>query len=190
MLNNQIFFFFYGLAHRNPFLDKVIVFFAQTFPYIVILLAIVFLLFHHEILSFNKKSFEQKILALETKWREIVLVFFSGVFAWCVAYALKKIIQSPRPFNFLPKVIALLSEKDFSFPSGHATFYMALAVAIFLNHKKAGYIFIFCALLIGIARIAAGVHFPIDILGGYILGAGIAYLVKFLYVKFQKYNPS
>jgi len=36
----------------------------------------------------------------------------------------------------------------------------------------------FFAFLIGIARIIAGVHFPIDILGGFILGAGIAYLIK------------
>ena len=31
--------------------------------------------------------------------------------------------------------------RDFSFPSGHATFFMALGVAIFLSHKKMGYLF-------------------------------------------------
>jgi len=60
---------------------------------------------------------------------------------------------------------------------------MALAFAIFLTHKKVGYWFMFFALLIGIARIIVGVHFPIDILGGFILGALIAYLVRFVYDK-------
>jgi undecaprenyl-diphosphatase len=62
---------------------------------------------------------------------------------------------------------------------------MALAFAIYLSHKKAGYIFMHIALLIGIARVAAGVHFPIDILGGFILGIFIAYIVRFLYDKIK-----
>jgi len=36
----------------------------------------------------------------------------------------------------------------------------------------------FFALLIGLARIVAGVHFPLDILGGFALGIAVAFLVK------------
>jgi len=177
-MNNQIFFIFYNLAHHFVFLDDIIIFFAYFFPYVVILLAIIFLLWHHEIFSA-----EHPFRVLAQKWKEIVLVFFSGIFAWVLAYILKIIIQIPRPFMQFQNVHALLSETDFSFPSGHATFYMALAFAIFLSHKKAGYWFMFFALLIGLARIMAGVHFPIDILAGFIFGAGIAYLVRFVYDK-------
>ena len=181
MLNTQIFFFFYSFAHKSFFLDKMIVYCAQIFPYIVILLAGIFLLFHNEIFQAEKP-----FRAFLQKWREIVLVFFSGIFAWIIAYVLKIIIHIPRPFMQFGNVHALLSESDFSFPSGHATFYMALAVALYLSHKKAGYLFILFAFIIGIARIMAGVHFPIDILCGFILGGGVAYLVKFLYLKFNK----
>ena len=38
----------------------------------------------------------------------------------------------------------------------------------------------FFALLIGLARIIAGVHFPIDILGGFVLGGIVSFLVAFL----------
>jgi len=181
MLNNQIFFLFYNLAHRSVFLDKTIIFFAQTFPYLVILVAGIFLLFHHEVFSAEKpfKAFMQK-------WKEIALVFFSGIFAWCLAQVLKLLIHTERPFVALSGVKNIITESGFSFPSGHATFFMALAFAIFFSHKKAGYVFMFFALLIGLARIAAGVHFPIDILGGFILGALSAYLVKFLYQKINK----
>ncbi len=180
-MNNQIFFFFYNLAHRSEFFDNFVVFIAHTFPYIVILLAGIFLLVHHDVLP-SKNPF--KIFA--QRWKEIVLVFFSGIFAWCISQILKLLIHTSRPVVEFQNVVSLIQKNDFSFPSGHATFYMALAFAIFFSHKKAGYVFIFFALLIGIARIVAGVHFPIDILGGFILGILTAYLVRFFYKKLNK----
>lgn len=177
-MNDQIFFFFYNLSHKSLFFDRLIIFFADTFPYLIILSAVLFLLFHHEVL-FSKSPFK----IFKQKWKEITLVFFSGVLAWCCSYVLKFLIQSPRPFLKFEEVSSLFFENGFAFPSGHSTFFMALAFAIFFSHKKAGYIFIFFALLIGITRIMAGVHFPIDILGGFILGAFIAYFVRFLTTK-------
>ncbi|MCX6751569.1 MAG: phosphatase PAP2 family protein [Candidatus Nomurabacteria bacterium] len=159
-MNNQIFFFFYNLAHQSAFLDKVIIFFADTFPYIVILLAVIYLFFY-------KKN-----------WKDFFIIFISSGLAWFISYILKILIHTPRPFDVFPKVVSLFSETGYAFPSGHATFFMALAFSIFFNHKKVGYIFIFFALLIGLARIIAGVHFPIDILGGYIVGFVIAFFLK------------
>ena len=179
-MNHQIFYVFYGLAHQSILGDKLIVFFAQTFPYVVILAAGIFLLFHHDVLP-SKNPFKNFM----QKWKEIMLVFFSGIFAWCLAQVLKLLIHTGRPFLALPNVQNSITESGYSFPSGHATFFMALAFALFFSHKKAGYWFMFFALLIGLARIAAGVHFPIDILGGFVLGTGTAYLVKFLYGKIK-----
>ena len=173
-MNNQIFFFFYSLAHQSKILDGVIVFFAVYFPYIVVILAGLFLLFHHEVL----KAEEPFRVFLEKK-REILMVFFSGCLAWVLAYVLKFLFHTLRPFDAITQVRSLVPESGYAFPSGHATFFMALAFSLFFLHKKAGYWFMFFALLIGIARITAGVHFPIDILGGFILGSGISYLVAF-----------
>jgi len=183
MINNKIFFFFYNFAHQSIFFDRLVIFFADIFPYIVIVLAGIFLLVHHEVIT-SKNPFS----ALAQKWKEIVLVFFSGIFAWCISQVIKFLIHNPRPFLAFPNVSSLLPESGFAFPSGHATFYMALAFSIFLSHKKAGFVFIFFAFLIGIARIIAGVHFPIDILGGFILGIFIAYSMELLYNIFFKKN--
>lgn len=172
-MNDTIFFFFYGLAHQSEFLDKVIIFFADIFPYIVILLAFLFLIFHHEVLP-SKNPFKE----FKKKWKEITLVFFSGISAWILAYVLKYLFHTGRPFDVFPKVVSLFPETSYAFPSGHATFFMALAAALFFSHKKAGYVFIAFAILIGVARIIAGVHFPIDILGGFILGFAIAFFLK------------
>ncbi len=159
-MNETIFYFFYNFAHQSVFLDKVIIFTAVYLPFVVMLLAFLYLVFYRKSL------------------RDLIMVFFTAGVAWTIAHFLKILINTPRPFDAIANVLALFTESGQAFPSGHATFFMALAVAIFLLNKKAGYVFTLFALAIGIARIVAGVHFPIDILGGFALGAVVAYLVK------------
>jgi undecaprenyl-diphosphatase len=173
-MNEAIFFFFYNLAHQSIVFDKIIIFFADIFPYIFIILVGLFLLFHHEV--FRAQDPFQVLLQ---KKKEILLAFFSGALAWVLAYVLKLIFHTPRPFDLFSRVDALLPETGYAFPSGHATFFMALAVSVFLIHKQAGRVFIFLALIIGLARVIAGVHFPIDILGGFLLGSIVSTLVAY-----------
>lgn len=182
-MNNLIFFFFYNLTHKSVFFDNLIVFFAAYFPYVVIFLAGIFLVMHHELLKA-----EEPFKVFLQKKKEILMVFFSGIIAWILAYVLKLLFATPRPFEALNGVRSLFLETGHAFPSGHATFFMALAVSIFLLHRKAGYIFIFFALLIGTARIVAGVHFPVDILGGFVLGALVSFVFDKFYKRWQKGN--
>ena len=177
-MNNAIFFFFYNFAHQSDLFDKIVFFTAIYFPYAVIILAGLFLLFHHEILQ-KENPFQ---VFLEKK-KEILLVFFSGAVAWVLAFVLKILIHNPRPFEVFSQIQPLFTANDYSFPSGHATFFSALAFELFLLHKKAGYVFMFFALLICLTRIIAGVHFPVDILAGIILGTLVAYLIKKIFPK-------
>lgn len=176
-MNNEIFYFFYNLAHQNIYFDKLVYFIAEYFGNFVILFAIIFLLFHHEV--FGK---EHPLGELKRKYKEIFLFFYSSVLAWLISLLLKLSFAFTRPFELLQGVNPLFLETDHSFPSGHSTFFMALGVAIFLRHKAVGSLFIFFALLIGISRIISGVHFPIDILGGYAIGI---FIVFFLHRKFK-----
>jgi len=179
-MNDAIFYFFYNFTHQSILLDKLFVFFAVYFPFIVILLAGLFLIFYRKSL------------------REFCLVFFSSGITVVIALILKKLIHTDRPFIALQNVQSLFSESGFAFPSGHTAFFSALAFSTFFlsssttvtagRSKKAGYYFIFFALLIGLARIVTGVHFPIDILGGFALGFIVSYGVKFFYDKFA-YSP-
>jgi len=172
-MNETIFYFFYNFAHQNNVLDQIIVFSAETLPYFVLMLAGLFLLFHHD--AFKAESVLEVVLA---KKKEFFKVLFSAFFGYVASYLLKILIATPRPFDALNGVQALWYEGGYSFPSSHAAFFSALAFSIFFMHKKAGLVFMVLALVIGLARIAAGVHFPVDILGGLALGALIAYLVK------------
>ncbi len=68
-----------------------------------------------------------------------------------------------------------------SFPSDHATMSMAIAMATLLygiRYKKKWYvyfsIFLFAiSLIMGYARISIGIHWPTDVIGGYIVGIAI-----------------
>lgn len=169
-MNNSIFFFFNNFAHQSSFLDLVITFLAVYLPYLVVLGAGIYLLIHNDV--FLNKNF---FLVFRQKWNKIFIAFFSGGLAWLFGEIIKNIVSSPRPFIAFSEVINLFPETGYAFPSQHAAFFTALAFSIYLQHKKAGYFFLFLAFFISIARIAGGVHYPIDILGGIILGILVSY---------------
>ena len=74
----------------------------------------------------------------------------------------------------------VLTDSAWSFPSGHATFFFAMATAIYLYNKKWGIWFFVGAILISIGRVIAGLHYPSDILGGAIIGAFVAYVTFYV----------
>jgi len=92
--------------------------------------------------------------------------------AW-VNILLKLVLNQPRPFfeGYDPS-LGLITEKLGGLPSGHAqtTLVLLIVIASWIK-KKWAYI---CApvlcLLIGFSRIYLGVHFPTDVLAGWVLG--------------------
>ncbi len=171
-MNNSIFHFFNNLTHHFQFFDNLIVFLATTFGYLVILGTIIFLIVHRD-MKLEKGSLASLIFRI----REIAVFFASGLVGWLLVEFFKAAFSHPRPFIVFSEISPLFIHGGTdSFPSGHATFFASLATSIFLYHKKAGYILFACALLVGLARIIAGVHFPLDIIAGYILGIVMAIL--------------
>ena len=90
-----------------------------------------------------------------------------------------------RPF-MIDHVHQLIAEQGSSFPSGHAAFFFALSAAIFYWDKRLGVFFFGASLLMGIARVTAGVHYPSDIVGGMIAGVASAWIVMYVMSVFEK----
>src|SRR3990167_6634970 len=111
-MNNSIFYFFYSLAHKSIFIDKVIIFFATYFPFIVALLAFLLILFYYK------------------DFKELFVAFFGAGLAWFIAHVLKVLIHENRPFLSIDNIHSLFLKDTFSFPSGHAAFFGALAFSI------------------------------------------------------------
>jgi len=179
-MNHTIFFLLHSLSHQSLFLDWLIVFCSNLFGIIMLVIACIFLFFHTDGVFNYKKPFSQ----LGNKIKEISLVFFSGIVAWIIATVIKYFIFAPRPFILIENLKPLFLHGSYdSFPSGHATFFSAIAVALFLRHKRIGFLYILVALIISLARIISGIHFPIDIMAGWIIGTTIALIFSRIFKK-------
>ncbi len=77
-----------------------------------------------------------------------------------------------------------LLEGTGSFPSGHATFYFALAAVLYFYNRKLGILAFVITSVMGIARVFAGYHWPSDILGGAVIGIASGVVVVKLFQKF------
>ncbi len=100
---------------------------------------------------------------------------------------LKNIIQRPRPCSIDTSIPLLIPfPGEFSFPSGHTLHAFAAATAIFLHFKKPGIAALVLATLIAFSRMYLFVHFPTDILGGIVIGVGMAVLI---YKGMQRFYP-
>ena len=123
----------------------------------------------------------------------LVALFVSNV----AVYLLKFIIAEPRPFVTLPNVDLLVPKnmiysfslvpenENFSFPSGHTASSFAAAVVIGVKYKfnfkgknyRLFYPLLAFAVVIGFSRIYIGVHYPLDVVFGAIVGILSAFLV-------------
>ncbi len=155
----------YHFTVTSSALSLIAIFFAKWFPCLVGFFALGYIF-----LRTKEKKEIPKIL---------LQIFGPPIVAVICAKLLKLGFQAPRPFvelNFFPLVL----EPDYlgAFPSIHATFFAALGFAIYFKDKHFGSYFIMSALVIGFARIATGVHWPVDIIFGLLLGFLISYCWK------------
>ena len=82
----------------------------------------------------------------------------------------------PRPFEDLEVELLFYRPTDSSFPSNAVAAVFGIAFGIWGVHRKLGWISIGAASLYGLARIYAGVHYPLDILGGVAIAVPVTYL--------------
>ncbi len=103
----------------------------------------------------------------------------SALLGLLVAAILGRLWYHPRPFVDHPRDTVLLVRHapDNSFPSDHATVAFAIAVAVFLFHRRLGLVFLAGATSVAAARVLVGVHYPVDVLAGALAGASSAGVV-------------
>jgi membrane-associated phospholipid phosphatase len=117
----------------------------------------------------------------------IIRIVVSVFFAYTLGETLNLVFASARPFvaeGFTPLVQVPLSEYYTSFPSGHAAIMAALAMSVYFVDRAAGVALFVGAVLTGVARVLAGVHYPVDIAGGFLLGIAVSFIIKTLHERY------
>ncbi len=161
-MNLMLFQYLHSFAGQGVCLDSIIIFCAKYLAYLMVVALVLFLVLGRD------------------KRRELKMIVFAIASAILSRLIITEIIRyfyhHFRPFevfNFAPMIYDYAS----SFPSGHAAFFFALATVIFLFHKKWGIVYFLGSFIIVLSRIMAGIHWPLDILGGMVVGIGSAILL-------------
>ncbi|MFA5185863.1 MAG: phosphatase PAP2 family protein [Patescibacteria group bacterium] len=101
----------------------------------------------------------------------VVEAAWSAVLALALTTCISLLVGRLRPYMTLPDVWLLIPPPlNLSFPSGHTATAVAMACAFFTVRRDLGYISFAVAALVAFGRIAAGAHYPTDILGGILVG--------------------
>ncbi len=163
-MERLIFDFIYGFAFRWEMFDLIIIFFAKWISYILIFLLFIFTL------KDIKKYFLLPVLAL----------LAAGISRFGIVDIIRSFFFRDRPFVEEGIIPLFDHATTASFPSGHAAFFFALATVVFFYNKRAGYFFLGITVLMSLSRIASGIHWPMDIIAGAVVGLLFGWMIWFL----------
>ena len=126
------------------------------------------------------------IYSMVKKKYNLLLITISSITSPIVNNILKVIFKRPRPI-----IINMIEERSYSFPSGHSMISILFygSIIYLLNKYKIKHcklisiILSILILLIGISRIYLGVHYPSDVLGGYLTAGICLTIITLIYKK-------
>ena len=170
-LNFSLFHLINQYAGMNPLLDTSMVLIAKYMPLLVVAGMLILWVFRGR------------------KTRDIILYgFYAALIGLVINYLIGSVYYHPRPFVVPTGTLLFSYPADSSFPSDHSTimFSMAFMLAYFKRTRIPGLIFLVLGLMGGTARVFAGVHFPLDILGSLL----VSWISVFVVLKLRnRLNP-
>ena len=146
---------------RTPFLNQLVEFITMLGEEFILLSISLFIFW----CTSKKKGFT------------ISFVLMTSIFTMQI---IKSIIRFPRPWQVYPEEIRSLRKSTatgYSFPSGHTTMATSFYGCLSKVYKKK-LLSILCGILIvliGLSRLYLGVHWPLDVVGGLLLGSIITF---------------
>jgi len=178
--------FFINRTVRNDVLDIIFVFFSDRMSLLVLVPVLA-------VIGFTLRQGDGKL-------RKLIVISIMAIIAASLSdivtsRVIKPIFARPRPCQvleglFFYKVksgIWVLTDgissykSSFSFVSSHASNSISAAVIFGYFYKKLILVLIITVLIIGISRSYLGVHYPSDILGGWVTGVLTAGLILILF---------
>ncbi len=159
-MNQELFLYINAFAGKNQYLDAIGIGLGEYFPYLLITL-VVYLYF-----------------VMQHK-NETIFAFLSTILALSISRIIGLLYFHNRPF--MDNIGVTLKEHiaDSSFPSDHTTFVFAVigALLLFKSTRKIGAILLPFGIISSFLRVFEGVHYPLDIVAGIVVGVMSALIV-------------
>lgn len=157
-------------GHHSPFLDQLMWFVSGKYEWIPLYLILLFL------------------VVRKYKWRFwIILILIALVVTLTDQISVKgfkEVFERLRPCHepALDGMVRILNDKcggQFGFVSSHAanTFGLATLFSLLFQKRWITWPLLFWAALVSYSRVYLGVHYPLDVIGGAMLGAGLGTMV-------------
>ena len=164
----NLFNFFWSIGSQSPF-SFLIIFLAEYLSYLVAIWLVVYLWRQRQ--DFN------------LLWHKVLFIVLSLILSrGLITEAIRFFDYRPRPFVALNLEPLFNHVASASFPSGHAAIFFGLAFCILLLKDKNWPYYFVAAILITVARVMGGVHWPSDIVGGLLVGL-LGALISFYLLK-------
>jgi undecaprenyl-diphosphatase len=165
-MNMEFFRLINNLANKNGILDKVMIFFSKDMPYIFVAIsAIVF------ILGIVKNNSNTRKAVFSTFVITVINLFLSVIIG--------KVYYEDRPFVHNKINLLVPHPADSSFPSDHAIGTMSIALGFTKYNKILSGILTILSLIVGFSRVYVGNHYPMDVIGAYVIVIVVNYIYNF-----------
>ncbi|MGN4125874.1 undecaprenyl-diphosphatase [Lysinibacillus sphaericus] len=162
-INNNLFRMINSLGKEFPYINL---------PMIIIAEYTVFFLAIFVILLWFTKNKENKIM-LVCAGIAFILAEIIGKFAGLLHF-------NHQPFAVLANTNQLIEKAiDNSFPSDHTILFFSFCMTFWLFKKGRWIVWILLAILVGVSRIWVGVHYPLDVFVGAVIGITCASIIYF-----------
>lgn len=159
-LNQNIFLYINSMNQHSHLLDLFGIFVAKNLLYVMVIIFAWFWLRGNQIVK-----------------KYIVKAFIFTLIGGLISQSISYVIYVDRPFAIGLGHHLIEHTANGAFPSNHMFIFSSIAFSyLFSPFKKLGVFLLCIAWLVGWSRMFVGVHFPADILGGFIL----AFLVNYL----------
>ncbi len=168
-------------SFRSPFMDQLMFFLTETYAWIPLYLLLVFLL----IRNFGKQT-----------WIWLAAIALTILLADQITSAvMKPLFERLRPTHepSLTDSVKIVNEYRggrFGFASSHAANTFGIATLMWMVLKMyrpwIGLLFLW-TLLVGYTRIYLGVHYPGDVLAGFVVGACCALIAYFVFLLLKRH---
>lgn len=159
-LDSQVF-HLVNSVYTSPLLDAAMPYVTEKFNFLGAIIVAAIL-----IVTLGKRQDRVGLLVL------VVLVFASDF----VCAELKDLFGRVRPCNSMDVRLLVGCGGSYSFPSGHATNIFSAMVFLTIRYRRFAPLFLAIATAVAYSRVYVGVHYPLDVIGGAVLGTVMAFI--------------